>query len=190
MSLAEFWGWVSGASFTPRMPWPWWMWSWYTLANIAIAIAYHRILLQLWRLNREKRLRMPPHTYAGFMIFLIFCGTGYLLDGVVAFWWPGYFLFAIWHTITAGLSWWISLNITSLLKASDIVLVAAALNAIEEAQYRTSIASLQSSGKVKKVSDTDRFDVYRDLEEDLEEARQNLQSVIEPHLSGEIKEVK
>ncbi len=37
--------------------------------------------------------------------FILFCGFGHLVDGVVSFQWPAYRLFALYHTLTAAVSW-------------------------------------------------------------------------------------
>ena len=39
-----------------------------------------------------------------FAAFILMCGIGHLMDGVGAFFWPAYNLFAVWHALTAAVS--------------------------------------------------------------------------------------
>lgn len=86
----------------------------YAMANLATTFAYVAIGIILWMAIRQEArvvsvadLTRPQknHLRATYATFIVSCGVGHL-DGVVAFFWPAYHLFAVWHVFTAAASWY------------------------------------------------------------------------------------
>jgi hypothetical protein len=69
-------------------------------------MAYIAIAVQLFITIKVKGLfsTMPGAIKLMFALFIMSCGIGHLLDGVLPFFWPYYPLFTAWHSVTAVLS--------------------------------------------------------------------------------------
>ena len=72
----------------------------YQAANAVIAVAYMLIPLELGRRFPEAPA-IDRFTALSFIVFILLCGGGHLLDGVVMFYWPNYRVATIWHVCTA-----------------------------------------------------------------------------------------
>jgi len=86
----------------------------YALSNLSITLAYFAIALILAvgvMEDRKRRLERLPlgrrerrFGMAVYAAFILSCGLGHI-DGWLAFRWPAYHLFALWHLLTAVISW-------------------------------------------------------------------------------------
>ena len=86
----------------------------YTWSHLHITAAYMAIpsvLLYAWLVERRrvepKRLSATEKNYTRLVygLFIGMCGVGHL-EGLLAWYWPAYHVFAIWHLFTALVSWW------------------------------------------------------------------------------------
>ncbi|MFK7822213.1 MAG: hypothetical protein AB8G99_26190 [Planctomycetaceae bacterium] len=94
---------------------PWWLIAIYVIANAVIWLSYEHIPFVLARLEKnQKRLFSDDDQSRQFVTFIRSCGRGHLLDGVLVFVWPNYFVFACWHAITAVVSVRTSLSLNKL----------------------------------------------------------------------------
>jgi len=77
----------------------------YIGGQLLIVAAYLAIPLGLIYLSLHGRdsPRISRLT-ALFSAFILMCGLGHLFDGVLAFWWPAYRFFAVWHLATGIVS--------------------------------------------------------------------------------------
>lgn len=87
----------------------------YVMSNVLIAASYFIIPfvigIAIWRARdgrapqiniTQGQARLMRYSFAG---FILFCGLGHLLDGVMSFFYPRYHLVAVWHAMTAVASW-------------------------------------------------------------------------------------
>lgn len=87
----------------------------YEAAHNGISAAYIAIsIILVWAYLRHRGEEsvmavMTPGELAlarvTFAAFILMCGLGHL-EGSIAFWWPAYHLFTIWHGLTAAVSWY------------------------------------------------------------------------------------
>ena len=87
----------------------------YAIANLSTLFAYVAIAVVLWMAVRQDRRhasertpvspRERTHIRTTYATFIITCGLGHA-DGVLAFIWPAYHVFAMLHLITAAASWY------------------------------------------------------------------------------------
>src|SRR6185436_20333336 len=104
----------SSRGFLPRAACGAWTPFWeelYRGANDAIGIAYVLLFIVLALSSRwTHRDRGAPfdlgpravaHLRMTYAVFILACGLGHF-EGDVAFWWPGYRTFALWHSLTAA----------------------------------------------------------------------------------------
>lgn len=108
----------SADRFTPRGQcgeWVAWEASLYAVSHVAITCAYIAIPAILFLAVRQSKKRQPSTLPAlhprehniirtTFALFILTCGLGHL-EGLLAFRWPAYHLFALWHGFTALVSW-------------------------------------------------------------------------------------
>lgn len=85
-----------------------WLWTpgilWMTvLANATVALAYYSIPLVLLRLVRGRQDLPHPQVFVLFALFIVFCGTGHLVD-IVTIWYPIYWFDAFWDLGTGLVS--------------------------------------------------------------------------------------
>jgi len=85
-----------------------WLWTpgilWMmVLANLTVALAYYSIPLMLVRLVRGREDLPHPRVFVLFALFILFCGTGHLVD-VVTIWYPIYWFDAFWDLGTGLVS--------------------------------------------------------------------------------------
>lgn len=91
--------------------WHRWMIILYIVSNLFIWAAYITIPLSIIFAKQDYVMRLLYNNYNtlqlrfAFAGFIFFCGMGHLFDNVLAFAYPTYHFFAIWHAITAGFSW-------------------------------------------------------------------------------------
>lgn len=102
---------VTDATFMPRGrcgPWDILARNVYVTANVMIFAAYAAIALCLTVHTGRPRVDVSDRDQAVirfvFGVFIVFCGVGHL-EGVLAFYWPAYHLFAVWNAATACVSW-------------------------------------------------------------------------------------
>lgn len=90
--------------------WPEGLQTSYIAAHAAIALAYFVnpfLLMWMYRASTTvNRLLSPWRSFLPlYAAFIFCCGTGHLLEGIAAFWWPDYRLFTVWNWLTALASW-------------------------------------------------------------------------------------
>lgn len=73
------------------------------LGNLLVALAYYSIPVVLFRLVRGRRDLPYPHLFVLFGLFILFCGTGHVVD-IVTIWHPVYWFDAIWDLGTGLIS--------------------------------------------------------------------------------------
>lgn len=73
------------------------------IGNALVALAYYSIPLVLFRLLRGRRDLPYPHLFVLFGLFILFCGTGHIID-IVTIWQPLYWLDAFWDFGTGVIS--------------------------------------------------------------------------------------
>ena len=74
----------------------------YITANIFIFLGYIILpMMLIHKMNKKIWSRSHKILLGFWALFILSCGLGHLLDGVVSFIWPNYRLFALFHTITA-----------------------------------------------------------------------------------------
>jgi len=90
----------------------------YMTGQLLIVTAYLFIpTILMWAAYIEERVERPAHALtdherkvarlsAG--LFIAMCGLGHM-EGIVAFVWPHYPTFAVWHMLTGIVSWWAAL---------------------------------------------------------------------------------
>lgn len=85
----------------------------YIASQIGIAAAYATVPVVLWIVTTSKvqtgqRLTGSPRVriLTAYALTFSTCGIGHLADGVLTFWLPAYHLWAVWHFVTAMVSWW------------------------------------------------------------------------------------
>lgn len=100
---------LSGAHFVPRSScghWATWIIIVYIGANLWITVSYLRVpfsMLAMWCVFDESKARVRQLLLL-FLMFILFCGLGHLMENVGAFVWPAYGVFALWHLGTAIVS--------------------------------------------------------------------------------------
>lgn len=110
-----------GTEWIPRGecgPWPTWMIATYIAANGAIFLAYWYITITLiWQCVRFRTYAVVGSSAVtiGFGAFIALCGTGHL-EGPLAFVWPHYPTFTVWHVITAIVSVFVAITFPAGLK--------------------------------------------------------------------------
>lgn len=73
------------------------------LGNATVALAYYSIPFVLFKLLRGRRDLPYPHIFALFGLFILFCGTGHIVD-IITIWHPIYWFDAFWDTGTGAIS--------------------------------------------------------------------------------------
>ncbi len=73
------------------------------IGNALVALSYYSIPIVLFRLVRGRRDLPYPHLFVLFGLFILFCGTGHLID-IVTIWHPVYWFDATWDTFTGAIS--------------------------------------------------------------------------------------
>lgn len=77
----------------------------YKISNLAIFAAYMAIpILLLTTTFHFRKVIALSSIRIAFGAFILFCGLGHL-EGAVSFFWPTYHFFAVWHSVTAAVSW-------------------------------------------------------------------------------------
>lgn len=84
----------------------------YAFARLNITGAYVAIpAISVWAFAVRQKVQLEDLTPRELTImrltyaaFIVFCGVGHL-EGVLAFVWPAYHVFAVWHLATATVSW-------------------------------------------------------------------------------------
>lgn len=124
-------GFFSPDRFVPRGAcgdWEPWVGQLYAISHLGITAAYVAIPMVLLLAMLEKRPACPVAetsararlvTRVTYALFILFCGIGHL-DGWLAFVWPAYHLFALWHAATALVSWF-AVGVTVWMRAKLIV---------------------------------------------------------------------
>ena len=87
---------------------PVWLIILYAGSNLAIGIAYAIIAFMLRVFEQEGTTVFTPYYSRLFAMFISACGLGHVIDGVMAFFWPNYLVFAMWHAYTAIVSVFVS----------------------------------------------------------------------------------
>lgn len=77
----------------------------YVIANLFIFFAYCGIVDLLLRGIIRSKDKGHYFLKASLVAVFLTCGIGHL-EQVVVFFWPAYHLFALWHIVTAAMSWW------------------------------------------------------------------------------------
>lgn len=94
--------------FVPRGhcgQWNPWFETMYVMANLLIFLAYMVIPYYLFKLTRGYSFIANDHILKlWFSAFIVACGIGHL-ESVIPFYWPVYHAFAVWHVLTALVSW-------------------------------------------------------------------------------------
>lgn len=103
------WDWLSASDFTPRGSCGNWTEVWlsiYVVSQLVIAFSYFGIpfVLVVARWQHSITFHKRRRLLLLFSLFILFCGVGHILDGPLAFIWPNYRVFALWHLVTAFLS--------------------------------------------------------------------------------------
>lgn len=85
-----------------------WLWTpgifWMQLiGNGIVALAYYSIPIVLFKLMRGREDLPYPHVFALFGLFILFCGTGHVID-IITIWVPIYWFDAFWDTGTGAIS--------------------------------------------------------------------------------------
>ena len=98
-------------------PWtPTWI-AVYITASLMVFSAYMLIPWILMHAQRQDRSDRPVHPLGpgerlmvrvSGGLFILSCGVGHL-EGILAFVWPHYPTFAVWHLATGVVSWWAAL---------------------------------------------------------------------------------
>lgn len=86
---------------------PPWLIAWLVGVEFWIAVSYTRIPLTLFRLGAitsDGSGLISGHLAWMFGLFVLLCGWGHVFGSAVAFIWPHYVAFAMWHTLTAIVS--------------------------------------------------------------------------------------
>lgn len=84
---------------------PPWLVAVYMLSNAIVWLAYESIPYTLSDLqSRSVRIFGDEATSAQFVRFIRACGRGHLIENCLAFCWPHYLFFAVWHCYTAFVS--------------------------------------------------------------------------------------
>jgi hypothetical protein len=108
--------------FVPRGscgPWPEWLKAMYVWGNVMVFTAYIAIPFALYagmRYRLKRQFKQDRAATYGFIAFIFMCGTGHLLDGVMSFVWPNYYVFAVWHLLTGVVSWYTALRLPRALR--------------------------------------------------------------------------
>ena len=108
--------------FVPRGqcgPWPDWLKTLYISSQLMIFMAYMAIPLGLYvglRWREVKQLDRNARAVYAFVTFILLCGFGHLLDGVLSFSWPNYYVFTAWHAMTAIASWYAALMVPRIMR--------------------------------------------------------------------------
>ena len=113
----------------------------YAISNLWIWISYERIPRELSKLADKGITIFDEKKSNGFCKFIKTCGRGHLLENVLVFVWPHYFVFMLWHLRTAILSQRTASSVKSI---SHQVLSAQESNTIDE--IRITIQSADGDG--------------------------------------------
>lgn len=83
--------------------WEGWL---YIAANMVIFLAYMAIPLSIYMATKALKVEVMGSSWLSriFMAFILLCGVGHAIDGVLAMYWAHYDWIVWWHTATAIVS--------------------------------------------------------------------------------------